>query len=96
MESLRLNVLFPKAREVILGRLRSDGAAVNRASARKRAASAAVRVSTCGLGSPLQAHPSYLEPGMVTPSAALTGDHHAYHQPDRETRAVAVVLLLTN
>ncbi len=80
---------------------------MNRASARKRAASAAVRVGTCGAGAgvgvgvgvgagrPLQAHPSYLEPGMVTASAALAGGHHAYHQPDRETGAVAVVLLLT-
>ncbi len=86
---------FTKAREVILGRLRSGGAPVNRATAPKRAAGATVRVGTCGLGHPLQAHPSYLEPGMVTPSAALAGDHHAHHQPDRETRAVAVVLLLT-
>ncbi len=101
MESLGLNVAFTKTREVIWGRLRSGGAPVNRASARKRAASAAVRVGTCGAGAgvgagrALQAHPSHLEPGMVTASAALTGGHHAYHQPDRETRAVAVVLLLT-
>ncbi len=91
---------FTKTREVIWGRLRSGGAAVNRASARKRAAGAAVRVGTCGAGAgagrPLQAHPSHLEPGMVTASAALAGGHHAYHQPDRETRAVAVVLLLTS
>ena len=104
MESLGLNAAFTKTREVILGRLGSGGAAVNRASARKRAASAAVRVGRCGAGAgagagagrPLQAHPSYLEPGMVTASASLAGGHHAYHQPDRETRAVAVVLLLTN
>ncbi len=78
---------------------------MNRALARKRAAGAAVRVGTCGAGAgvgagagagrPLQAHPSYLEPGMVTASAALAGGHHAQHPPDRETRAVAVVLFLT-
>ena len=48
-----------------------------------------------GAGRSLQAHPSYLEPGMVKASVALAGGHNAYHQPDRETRAVAVVLLLT-
>ncbi len=74
---------------------------MNRALARKRAAGAAVRIGTCGAGAgagagrPLQAHPSYLEPGMVAPSAALAGGHHTHHQPDSETRAVAVVLLLT-
>ena len=48
-----------------------------------------------GAGRLLQAHPSHLEPGMVTASATLAGGHHAHHELDRKTRAVAVVLFLT-
>ena len=59
----------------------------------------AVGVGRCGAGTeagrPLQAQSSYLEPGMVKASVALAGGHNAHHQLDRETRAIAVVLLLT-